>query len=401
LFKHSLYYLLKWVVITLAISIPIGAASSFFLHTLNLVTDFREANIWIIIGLPFCGYLISYMYDKYGQSFESGSNLLLDTIDDPFKPKISILKAVFIYTSTLLTHLFGGSAGREGTAIQMAGSIADQFTEKLTLSAEERKILLIAAIAAGFGSVFGTPFAGAIFAIEVIFRGKIAYQYLLPALFAAIFADGVGHILYAPHTHYAINSKMVYSSDNIISAIGVGIVFGLVSRFFINGVHELTNLSRKYIPQNPIRTMVGGLLVLLMFALVRDTQFLGLGVPSIIASFSSQLGTFDFAIKLLFTIVTLSFGFKGGEVTPLFFIGATLGNALQPLTSLPLDLIAGMGFVGVFAGATNTPIACAIMAMELFGWECGLFVAIGCVVSYHISGIKSIYSSQKFEIEEL
>jgi H+/Cl- antiporter ClcA len=360
-----------------------------------MATDFREGHLWIIVFLPFCGYFISYLYDRYGQSFASGNNLLFDTIDDPTKDKIPLLKAVFIYFGTILTHLFGGSAGREGTALQMAGSIADQFTSILKLSVEDRKTLIIASIAAGFGAVFGTPMAGAIFAVEVLVRGRLQYRYLFPALVAGFFANMVGDIFNSPHTHYEIASAINYSISNVGSAVLAGICFGLVARFFIFSMHYLAKRSHQMIPNNPIRTFLGGLLVLGFFALIQESKFVGLGVPTIVSSFDQHLPTFDFALKLIFTVITLSFGFKGGEVTPLFFIGATLGNALFPITTLPLDVLAGMGFVGVFAGATKTPIACTILAIELFGWEAAIFVSIGCIVSYHISGVKSIYSSQK------
>lgn len=389
-----LKYLFKWTFICLIIALPIGAASSFFLHSLNWVTEFRESHLWIIVFLPFCGYLIALSYDKYGREFNTGNNLIIDTIHQPGLARIPLLKALMIYLSTIATHLFGGSSGREGTAIQMAGSVADQFVRFLNLGGEDRRVLIIASVAAGFGSVFGTPAAGAIFAIEFLRKGKISFQYIIPAVLGGYFAHYTSHLLFAPHTHYAIKSEMAYSFEGVFYVVMAGLIFGMVARVFISGIHFITSKSQKLLPFSPIRTFVGGVIVLGLFGLVGDSRYLGLGVPVIESAFIYQLSISVFMLKMIFTLITIGFGFKGGEVTPLFFIGATLGNAIQPYTTLPLDLISGLGFVGVFAGATNTPVACTLMAMELFGWECGLYMAISCTVSYWVSGKGSIYTSQ-------
>jgi H+/Cl- antiporter ClcA len=392
--QDGLKYLVKWLFICLIIAVPIGAASSFFLHTLNGVTDFREGHLWIIWFLPVCGFFIAFSYDKYGKEFSSGNNLILDTIHKPDLGKIPLLKAFMIYITTIATHLFGGSAGREGTALQMAGSIADQFTKILKVEGEDRRILIIASVAAGFGSVFGTPAAGTLFAVEYLRRGKISYRYIIPAALAGYFADFTGHLLWSPHTSYAITSEIFYTSENITFVILTGIAFGLVARFFTNSIHFISSVSKNLISYAPIRAFTGGLIILSLFALLQDPRFLGLGVPVIKGAFTHPVPGTDFMWKFIFTVITIGFGFKGGEVTPLFFIGATLGNALHPFTSLPLDLLAGLGFVSVFSAATNTPVASTLMAMELFGWECGLFTAITCIISYLVSGRGSIYVSQ-------
>ncbi|WP_439479870.1 voltage-gated chloride channel family protein [Chryseobacterium aquaticum] len=389
----SILYLLKWAVICLIIGACIGTASAGFLQSLNWATDFRESHLWLIAILPIGGFLIGLLYYHFGKDVETGNNLIIDTIHEP-KQVIPLRMAPFVYIGTMVTHFFGGSAGREGTAIQMAGSIADQFSKPFKLSVQDRQILIIAAVAGGFGSVFGTPLAGAIFAIEFYFIGRIRYNALFPAFLTAIFADIITKLWQTPHTHYHIPYIPEVSFLNILYAILAGIFFGICASTFSKMIHKTGAIFKSVISYPPLRPFVGGIIVACGVWAIGTTKYIGLGIPTIIESFDQQLPAYDFAIKMILTIITLSAGFKGGEVTPLFFIGATLGNALSLFIPLPIGLLAGMGFVAVFAGATNTPIACSIMAIELFGIECGVFVTIACVVSYLLSGHSSIYTRQ-------
>ncbi|HBN6701733.1 TPA: voltage-gated chloride channel family protein [Elizabethkingia anophelis] len=389
----STLYLLRWLLITLFIGTLIGSASAFFLQTLDWATNFRENHLWLIALLPIGGFLIGLLYYYLGKDIEAGNNLLIDTIHDP-KQIIPFRMAPFVYIGTIATHFFGGSAGREGTALQMAGAIADQFSKPFRLNAGERAILIIAAIAAGFGSVFGTPLAGALFGLEVFLIGRIRYNAIFPAFAASIIADLVTKMWQTHHTHYHISFIPDISFLNILYAIMAGIFFGLCASTFIKIIHWAGRIFKSKISYPPLRPFVGGIIVASAVWIIGTTKYIGLGIPTIVASFDQQLPAYDFALKMLFTIVTLSAGFKGGEVTPLFFIGATLGNALSYFIPLPPGLLAGMGFVAVFAGATNTPIACMIMAIELFGSECGVYVAIACVVAYLLSGNNSIYGKQ-------
>lgn len=389
----ALPYLLKWTLIGSFIGILIGSASAGFLISLNWATDYRENHLWLIALLPLGGLLIGLLYFYYGKDAEAGNNVLIDSIHEP-KQIIPFRMAPFVYVGTIATHFFGGSAGREGTAIQMAGAIADQFSKPFRLSPADRKILIIAAVAGGFGSVFGTPLAGAVFGIEFFLIGRIRYNALFPAFLTAIIADLVTTLWQAPHTHYHIPSIPAISFLNILYAILAGILFGLCAAAFSKLLHRTGGIFKAKISYPPLRPFVGGIIVALAVLALGTTKYIGLGIPTIVQSFDMQLPAYDFAIKLILTVITLAAGFKGGEVTPLFFIGATLGNALGFFIPLPIGLLAGMGFVAVFAGATNTPIACSIMAIELFGVECGMYVSIACVVSYLLSGHTSIYDRQ-------
>lgn len=386
-------YLLKWILISLLLGGLIGTASAIFLQSLEWATQIREQHLWLIGFLPIAGLLIGLLYHYYGKDIASGNNLLIDAIHQPSE-KIPFRMTVFIYLGTIATHLFGGSAGREGTALQMAGGIADQFSKPFKLSAEDRRTLIIAAVAAGFGSVFGTPLAGAIFAMEFFLIGRLRYNAIFPAFAAAILASEVTHLWQVKHTVYSIASVPDISFLNLTYALLAGIAFGVCAAIFSKTLRFVNQIFKSKIKYPPLRPFVGGVILILCILVLGNTKYIGLGIPTIVESFGQQLPPYDFAIKLALTVLTLAAGFKGGEVTPLFFIGATLGSTLSIALPLPVALLAGMGFVAVFAGATNTPLACTIMAMELFGSQCGIYVAIACVVSYLLSGHTGIYEKQ-------
>lgn len=392
-FTTYLLSLTKWLLLAMPIGILVGSASAFFLESLTWVTNYRESHIWLIALLPLGGLIIGLTYYYYGESVVKGNNLLLEELHTP-KQIIPFRMAPLVLFGTLVTHLFGGSAGREGTAVQMGGAISDQFTKWFGLNETDRKVILIMGISAGFASVFGTPLAGAVFAVEVMILGKIRYKALLPSLVVAYIADYSCKFWNVGHTHYSIATTPEFTLSAFGYTLLCGILFGLTALLFSKTVHFFTGQFKKYIAYPPLRPVIGGLVIALVIWAMGTTKYIGLGIPAIVESFSMQQPYYAFLAKLLLTTFTLGAGFKGGEVTPLFFVGATLGSALFLIVPLPMALLAGMGFVAVFSGATNTPIACTLMGIELFGTEAALYLGIACVVAYLFSGYKGIYSSQ-------
>jgi H+/Cl- antiporter ClcA len=386
-------YLLKWILICLLLGAIVGSVSAFFLTSLEWVTNWRESHLWIIALLPVGGFVIGLSYHLYGNSVVKGNNLLLEEFHSP-KKVIPFRMAPLVLFGTILTHFFGGSAGREGTAVQIGGAIADRFTKVFHLSESDRKIILIAGISAGFASVFGTPLAGGIFALEVMVVGRIRMEAIVPSFLAAVFSNYFCEFWNISHTHYSISSVAEMNPVNLLWALLAGIIFGLVAMLFSKSTHFWSHLFSRFIKYPPLRPVVGGVVLALSIYLIGTTKYIGLGVPTIVDAFHVDLNSYDFILKLLFTSFTLGAGFKGGEVTPLFYIGAALGNVLVWFIPLPMSMLAGMGFVAVFAGATNTPIACTIMGIELFGMEAGVFIALACSTAYLFSGHSGVYTSQ-------
>ena len=407
---------LKWLLLIVPMAMAVGSACAFFLWSLDLVTGWRFDHPWLLFLLPVAGVAVGGIYHAVGRSAEGGNNLIVEQIHRP-GGGVPRRMAPLILFGTLVTHLFGGSAGREGTAVQMGGSLASGFCRMLRLDAATMRIMLMGGVAAGFGAVFGTPLAGAVFAMEVLAIGRVQYEALLPCLIAAVAGDWTCHAWGILHTHYAIAylatdlppAAFFHLEPWLLAKVVVAsAAFGLASTCFADLSHRLTGWFKKLVPFAPLRPALGGVLVIGLFFLAGTPDYLGLGVWSrdphavtIPAFFASpEVHGWSWLWKILFTVVTLSAGFKGGEVTPLFFIGAGLGHALAFALGAPPDLFAALGFVAIFAGATNTPLACTLMGLELFGATHGVYLATACFLAYVFSGHSGIYSAQRLAVRK-
>jgi H+/Cl- antiporter ClcA len=385
----------RWLVLGSLAGVAAGGASALFLWLLARVTSFRELHEPMVYALPLAGLGIGWLYERFGQAIKAGNNLIIDTIHDA-GPAIPLRMAPMVLIGTVLTHLFGGSAGREGTAVQMGASLADALAQRVNAEPRLRRQLLMAGAAAGFGSVFGTPLAGAAFGLEFGVVAGIELGGLVPALVASFVGDlttralGIQHTLYPPARSLSLTPSLL--GKWLVFAVAVA----AVTIVFIELLRFLKRQGERLVPRLPLRMCAGGLAVVLAWRMVGTSDYLGLGVPTIVRAFVDPgLPATAFALKLLFTAITLGAGFLGGEVTPLFFVGAALGNLLARLLGIPLELGAGVGMAAVFAAASNAPLALSLMAMELLGPAIFPHAAIVCVVAYVLTGKRSIYSAQR------
>lgn len=393
--REQLGALAQWIGLGALVGIACGCASALFLYLLDRATHLRTSHEAIVYTLPLAGLAIGALYERFGQSIKAGNNLVIDTIHDE-GPEIPLRMAPMVLIGTVLTHLFGGSAGREGTAVQMGASLADAIAHRLRVARDVRRQLIAAGVAGGFGSVFGTPIAGAVFGLEFIVLGRIEYDALVPALVASVVGDMTARALGTGHTHYPAAPSVELTPLLLLKWLVFAAAMAAATAAFIELTHFLKKQGERRIPRLPLRMMLGGAIVVLMWQIVGTSDYLGLGVPMIVRSFEDpNLPVYAFAAKLVFTAVTLGAGFLGGEVTPLFFVGAALGSVLARGLGIPLELGAGVGLAAVFASSSNTPLALSIMAVELLGANMFPHVFIVCVLAYLLSGHRSIYPAQR------
>ncbi|MBN8618353.1 MAG: voltage-gated chloride channel family protein [Anaerolineae bacterium] len=387
--------ILRWSLLGSAVGLLAGTASAIFLAALDWATATRVAHPPIIFLLPLAGLALGWVYHRYAGTAARGNNLIIEQLHlnrDPLPRRM----APFILLGTVWTHLFGGSAGREGAAVQMGGSLADALRRLLNLQGEDRRWMILAGISGGFGSVFGTPLAGVVFALEVQNTGRVRYEGLIPCLAAALVGDLTTRAWGIAHTHYPHLADPGLQPTLLLLVALAGIIFGLTSLLFIELTHRIKHLAARRLASPPLRPLVGGLIVLVLALLLGTQDYLGLSLPLIRQSVEQgDVFPLAFLLKLIFTAITLGTGFMGGEVTPLFVIGSTLGYTLGTLLGLDPHWLAMLGFVAVFAGASNTPLACTLMGIELFGGGAAIYIGLACFIAYVASGHRSIYLTQR------
>jgi len=386
---------LRWFFIIASIGISAGLSSALFLWSLEIATSTFVSHPQLIYALPAVGGLIAFLSHLAGAAANQGNNAIIRAIKGSLE-RVPLIMAPLILITTLLTHLCGGSAGREGTAVQMSGSLADTLLSRFAIPQSERSVYLRAAMAAGFSAVFGTPFAGAVFGMEVSKeREHFRWQSIIPCLVASLVGDITCRLTGIGHAHYALIDIPKLSPMGFLCLPVCGVSIGLLGIVFIEGQHFLAKLGADNVSAWKLRPMIGAAVILGLTLLLGTNRFNGLGLPLIADALAGNaIPLWTFAIKLAFTVVTLGSGLKGGEVTPLFCIGSLFGNAFATITGQNQKLYAGLGFVSLFAAAAKVPLTCWVLALELFGPKMSLVAIIVIGISYLVSGRRSIYAAQ-------
>lgn len=385
--------IVKVIFISIVIGILSGISIGIFLLLLEKSIELNLKYAYLVYVLPISGVIMTYLYEAYGGNSKKGNNIIIENINGS-REEIEFIMAPLVFMGTILTHLFGGSVGREGTGVQIGGTIGSFLCRLFKSNIEERKIVLISGVSAGFSAVFGTPIVGLIFALEVSNIGSLSYKSMIPAMTAAIIGDKVCRTLGVKHTQFMIPSVESTSFNNFFKVILMAICFGLASRLFVYMTRLFKEVFNRYIKNSYVKIFIGGSLMVIATLIIGNRLYNNLSLGLLSDAFTGNIPYDAFIIKLILTTLCLAAGYQGGEVTPLFVIGATLGSVLSFILGVPTAFAAALGLVAVFSGATKTPIASFMMYLELFGSVNIIFAMIVCIISIFVSGKKGIYSSQ-------
>ena len=398
--KNTLNYaltFLRWVLAAAIVGAVCGLAGALFAIGVEEATHLRQHNEWVIWLLPLGGLAIAGLYKLLKLPLSLGTDEIIKTVRTQGKVPLAMAPAIFL--STVLTHLLGGSAGREGAALQLGGSIGAALGDLTHPSREkdDRRIFELCGMAALFSALFGTPFTAAVFVLEIIEVGKFNHRAFLPCVVSAVTAKLTALAVGAPVEIFPLASQLVaVNTVSVLQSAGVGVACGLVAILFCVVMHFDNKLMKKWIPNGFVRIAVGGAAVIALTLLVGSQDYNGGGMHVIFAALAGEAVPFAFLLKILFTAVSLGSGFKGGEIVPSFFVGATLGCTAAGLIGLNPAVGAAVGLISVFCGVTNAPLASLLLSVELFGTEYLPLIGTGLAVSFMLSGHFSLYHEQLF-----
>ena len=390
----SLKALVKWLVLGCGIGTIVGTVASLFGHALIFVNAWRADHPAIVLALPLGGLLIVALYRATKNSDDKGTNTVIASIHS--STRIPFRMAPLIFISTVITHLCGGSAGREGAALQLGGSIAGKLGSTLRLSENDKHLMVMCGMSAGFSALFGTPLAAAVFSMEVVSVGIMHYSALVPCVSAAMIAHFVAKGFQIPPEVFPVECAAMTPSD-FFRIVLFAVLAGLVSVLFCVILHQAEHLYKKFCKNPYLRIVTAGFLVVILSAVLGTDQYLGSGMGIIEHIFHHDEAAVPlaFLLKMVFTALTLGGGFKGGEIVPSLTIGATFGSCMAVLLGLPLELVAACGMAGVFCGVTNSPLSALLLAFELFGFAGMPYYLVTVAVSYMISGRYGLYRAQR------
>jgi H+/Cl- antiporter ClcA len=388
----------RWIVLALVVGSVSGVLSAAFIGALNWATTTREGTQWLVWTLPASGLAVGASYHWLGRGLERGSNLVIEQIHGGSEP-IPFRLTPLIFVASVVSHVGGASVGREGAAIQLAAGVTDPLSRRLGLSPFERSLMLIVAVAGAFGSVFGVPVAGAVFALEVQRIGRVRYEALVPAFVAAFTGDAVVRGLDVHHTGFPTMPAVELDAAVAWRVVVLGIAAGALAWLFVRATHLVRDLSARLVPWYPLRPVVGGTVLAVLIVSLGWRDYSGLSMPLALEAMNGSASG-QWGAKFVLTALSIGTGFVGGEFIPLFVIGALAGAGFASLTGADIAVFALIGAVAVLAGATNTPLACTILGLELFGGGGVALFALACVAAYATSGHTGIYHAQIVRVDK-
>jgi len=382
----------RWVALAFVIGVLSGLLSAAFIEALNWATNTRESNNWLVYTLPIAGLLVGCSYHYLGRGLERGSNLIIEQIHSHTE-WIPLRLTPLIFGASVISHVAGGSTGREGAALQLAAGVTDPISKRLGFNPADRSLMLIAAIAGGFGAVFGVPVAGAVFALEVQRVGRVRYEAIVPAFVASFVGDAVVRGLGVTHTHYPHMPDIAWSASMAWKVALFGLIGGLIAMLFVHLTRFIKDSLKKYVAWYPARPVIGGVVLAVLIISFGWRDYSGLSIPLAVEAMNGSVAG-QWGTKLILTSITIGAGFVGGEFIPLFVIGALAGASYAHIIGANVAVFAIIGSITVLAGATNAPLACTIIGVELFGGQGLTVFALACAVAYATSGHTGIYHAQ-------
>lgn len=389
--RHLLLFL-KWTLISVAVGVVVGGFSTLFAFIMNTVTEYREKNDYILLFLPLAGILTVFLYSAFKYKNDKGTNLVLSTIHA--QSEIPFRMAPLIFITTILTHFFGGSAGREGAALQLGGSIGNQLGRWFRLDDADKRVVVLCGMSAAFSALFGTPLAAAVFSIEVVSVGVMYYAALVPCFFSSLIAS---------YFAVSFNIKEIDLSGiafpelgvvNALETVLLSILCAVVSILFIILLHTTGDLFRKYLKNPYVRITLAAVVIVALSFILGTRDYNGAGMNVIARAVGGESVPYAFLLKMIFTAITIEAGFRGGEIVPSLFIGATFGCTFGAIIGFSPSVCAAVGMTAVFCGVTNCPITSLLISLELFGSEGIPYFMIAVAVSYFMSGYYGLYKDQ-------
>lgn len=392
-FAKRFVIFLRWLAFSIMSGVLVGGVGAFFHYCIVYATEARASFPWLVFLLPGAGLLIVGAYHVTHDEKDSGTNLVLSAIHSG--EHIPLKMAPLIFASTVMTHLFGGSAGREGAALQLGGSIGNSLGRFLKFDEKDQHIMIMCGMSAAFSALFGTPLSAAIFSMEVVSVGIMHYAALVPCVVSSLVAQGVAGACHILPERFPLGHVPGFTlSSGVLVAI-LAILCAIVSTLFCIMLHMGEALYKKYFPNPYMRIFAGGVIVVLLTLLVGNQDYNGAGMPAIAQCFENDYKPYGFVLKAVFTTATLGAGYKGGEIVPSFFVGASFGCLFGNLSGFSPQLCAAAGMGAVFCGVTNCPITSLFICFELFGFEGMPYFLLSVALGYMLSGYYGLYHSQK------